>query len=494
MMSYRIKKFALIGAIILVLCLLVGLLVWTSLNNDVANAAFDNSSDLGSIAFPYTSYNTSLISNNFVGSDYTYSSNSASVSIPTSSTTLPNGNIWFASASEVNPTFSFTNYTYMNYDYCGFYTTKMFDYSTSWINLYFKNLSLTAGQPYTFSFILHDVVNSISDINQPYLNCYYRNYSSISTSTRFGSIFVSDIYNNLHNGYCLWSYTFTPTSNRDCIQLILYVGGTYNFYLTKGEHPIYYDYTSNYNLGSIELTSSSPTTNTSFGILFKNGLGAENVNGGSINSVNFSNFTNLSYSYIMSCMKLSTYSLSIVTTLKVSSLYIPISLSFDSLSDSASLYGNWLRFSGVGYISSSSSITASLYVYSSNYWELNLVSSSSGLTYSNIYINFYQNVSTGLISATDYQLGYETAKNDLQTDINNARALGYQEGLETADNGSFIGLMSAVIESPLNAVLSIFDVEILGYNMKSLYMSLLSIALILFVIKFILGHIGGSSD
>lgn len=495
MISYKIKKYALISAIILVLCLLVGVLIWSSLNNDVASAHYVNSNDLGTIAFPYTSYNTSLISSNFVGSDFGYHTTSASVTIPTIPTTISNGNMWFDSGSEVNTTFSYKNYSYMNYDYCGFYTTKMFDSGNSWVNLFFRNLNLSAGQPYTISFILSDIVTNITETNNPYVYVYYRNFATSSSPIGIGYVSVANVYDNSNDGYLLWSYTFTPNDAMDCVWFRLYVGGTYNFYLTKGEHPIFYDYSSNYKIGRLSFTQNGNTTANTFDFLFNfNFNGMENVSGGSISAFSFGDSNLLSYSYILQSLKLYQYSITPIVTLSVSSLYIPVSLSYNSLSETTTLYGNYIKFSGTGMLSSSASVVVNMYIYDSGYWEVSLTTTNSGIRYQYIWIDFYQNVSSGLISATDFQLGYETAVKDLQEDINNARTIGYQEGLRTADNSTFFGLLSAVVEAPLNAVMSIFDFDILGYNMKSLYLSLISLALVLFCIKFIVGNIGGNSD
>lgn len=74
---------------------------------------------------------------------------------------------------------------------------------------------------------------------------------------------------------------------------------------------------------------------------------------------------------------------------------------------------------------------------------------------------------------------------------NNGYNVGYTNGLSTASNSSFLGLLTASIESPLNAVLNMFDFELLGYNMKSFYLGLFTVAMILFIIKLFLGNVGG---
>ena len=64
---------------------------------------------------------------------------------------------------------------------------------------------------------------------------------------------------------------------------------------------------------------------------------------------------------------------------------------------------------------------------------------------------------------------------------------GYTAGLSIAQNGSFFSLISAVIDAPVHAFSSLLDFEILGFNMRSVVLSLLVTALIMGVIRLFSG-------
>lgn len=68
--------------------------------------------------------------------------------------------------------------------------------------------------------------------------------------------------------------------------------------------------------------------------------------------------------------------------------------------------------------------------------------------------------------------------------------IGYNKGISDSNVYSFSSLMSSVIDAPIKAVMSAFDFEFLGTNMRSFLYSLLTIALVLFVVKIVLK--GGS--
>ena len=76
----------------------------------------------------------------------------------------------------------------------------------------------------------------------------------------------------------------------------------------------------------------------------------------------------------------------------------------------------------------------------------------------------------------------------------NARQKGFAEAEAMFNNGntdySFFGLISAVIDAPIKAVRGLLNFDILGVNMFSFVTSLFSLAVILMLIKFILGTRG----
>lgn len=79
---------------------------------------------------------------------------------------------------------------------------------------------------------------------------------------------------------------------------------------------------------------------------------------------------------------------------------------------------------------------------------------------------------------TGYQLGNTAGYNH-----------GYNEGFLAGGGGSdnqFFDLVSAVFDAPIKAFSGLFDFEVFGYNMKSVMLSLFTVAVIAFVVKIIL--------
>lgn len=90
--------------------------------------------------------------------------------------------------------------------------------------------------------------------------------------------------------------------------------------------------------------------------------------------------------------------------------------------------------------------------------------------------------------------GYAEGQDSMQGAIENARQQGFAEAQKMFDNGnadySFFGLISAVIDAPVKAVRGLLNFDILGVNMFAFVTSLFSLAVILMLIKFILGTRG----
>lgn len=63
---------------------------------------------------------------------------------------------------------------------------------------------------------------------------------------------------------------------------------------------------------------------------------------------------------------------------------------------------------------------------------------------------------------------------------------GYQAGVDFASDNNFVTLFSSVIEAPVNAILKMFDFDVLGYNMKAFLVGLFSVALTLAIIRLFL--------
>lgn len=93
-----------------------------------------------------------------------------------------------------------------------------------------------------------------------------------------------------------------------------------------------------------------------------------------------------------------------------------------------------------------------------------------------------------------YDAGFVAGQDSMQGAIENARQQGFAEAQKMFDNGnadySFFGLISAVIDAPVKAIRGLLNFDILGVNMFAFVTSLFSLAVILMLIKFILGTRG----
>ena len=87
--------------------------------------------------------------------------------------------------------------------------------------------------------------------------------------------------------------------------------------------------------------------------------------------------------------------------------------------------------------------------------------------------------------------GYTEGQNSMQGAIENARQQGFAEAQKMFDNGntdySFFGLISAVIDAPIKAIRGLLNFDILGVNMFAFVTSLFSLAVVLMIVKLLLG-------
>lgn len=79
-------------------------------------------------------------------------------------------------------------------------------------------------------------------------------------------------------------------------------------------------------------------------------------------------------------------------------------------------------------------------------------------------------------NANGYKSGYTDGYNTGHT---TGYTQGSTEGLQNAELGSFMNLITAVIDAPIKAFLGLLDFEILGMDMQKFFLSLLSAALII---------------
>lgn len=79
-----------------------------------------------------------------------------------------------------------------------------------------------------------------------------------------------------------------------------------------------------------------------------------------------------------------------------------------------------------------------------------------------------------------YQRGYQAGTQVGYQD-------GYNKGVQEGDENTFLSLLTAVVDAPVAVFSGIFDVEILGYNMKNVFFALLSVALVFAVYRLFSG-------
>lgn len=82
----------------------------------------------------------------------------------------------------------------------------------------------------------------------------------------------------------------------------------------------------------------------------------------------------------------------------------------------------------------------------------------------------------------------DNLENSITQQVQNAQSAGYNSGysagIAAGGKNNFLGLFTAVVDAPLQAFTGLFDLEILGFNMKNLILGILSFAVTAMVIRF----------
>lgn len=110
------------------------------------------------------------------------------------------------------------------------------------------------------------------------------------------------------------------------------------------------------------------------------------------------------------------------------------------------------------------------------------VSDSSGDFYNLGYNNGYLDAKEGFEEekTSIYNSGFESGKTAGYND-------GYNAGKDASDNYTFLGLIGAVFDAPIEAFKGLFNFEILGTNMQGFVLALLTLSVIIVIIKIALG-------
>lgn len=99
-----------------------------------------------------------------------------------------------------------------------------------------------------------------------------------------------------------------------------------------------------------------------------------------------------------------------------------------------------------------------------------------------------------------YNLGYDTGyssgssigesvgyNNGYTTGYTEGDLQGYNRGINSAHQFTFFNLLSAVVDAPVQALTGLLNFNILGFNMLNFFTGLLTLAIILFIVRKILG-------
>lgn len=152
----------------------------------------------------------------------------------------------------------------------------------------------------------------------------------------------------------------------------------------------------------------------------------------------------------------------------------------------------WIDYTLTGSSNASFSIhfgfstdTSCLLFYSSRYSALQAASSSfnpdvalPGFSFSTL-----QNPSLLYTQQQYEQFGQQQYNQGQQVGYDK----GYTAGIAAGGNNSFLSLITAVVDAPINAFTSLLNFDILGFNVKNVVLSLLTAALVIACIRFFSG-------
>ena len=90
--------------------------------------------------------------------------------------------------------------------------------------------------------------------------------------------------------------------------------------------------------------------------------------------------------------------------------------------------------------------------------------------------------------STGYERGNEVGfSNGHKQGYSQGYSAGEVHGISTANQYSFLGLLGAVVDAPLQALSGLLNFDILGFNMANFFYALLTLGIVIFVVKLFLG-------
>ncbi len=89
-----------------------------------------------------------------------------------------------------------------------------------------------------------------------------------------------------------------------------------------------------------------------------------------------------------------------------------------------------------------------------------------------------------------YQDGHYDGKESVDTQYyyDQGYYKGHSDGVANANDYSFMGLIGAVVDAPLNAFKGMFNFDVLGVNLSGLMLSLFTLCIVIVVVKLVLGR------
>ena len=88
-----------------------------------------------------------------------------------------------------------------------------------------------------------------------------------------------------------------------------------------------------------------------------------------------------------------------------------------------------------------------------------------------------------------FQQGYKQAIKDKEAYGETRYQAGYAEGLQSASSYTFENLILSVIDAPLSTLYGLLNFEILGTNIFSFVIALISIVIIIKIIQIVIGRL-----
>ena len=117
----------------------------------------------------------------------------------------------------------------------------------------------------------------------------------------------------------------------------------------------------------------------------------------------------------------------------------------------------------------------------------NLYSEIAGVNYTENQIEKIKNEEYTRGVDYGYSEGYKKANEDKTTYGQTQYNKGYAEGAEKGNKYTFTALMLSIVDVPVQTLYGLLNFEILGYNMLNFVLGLISLAIVLYIIRKLMG-------